>query len=72
MLKGADQGDIFPANGEDKSTTQQLHLSPGFEEELKGLGIMGKGWAAQLEILAHPLTGEFVSHCGVEFIGREY
>jgi len=29
-----------------------------------GIGLVVRDWAPQLEILAHPATGGFMSHCG--------
>ncbi|GLJ06409.1 hypothetical protein SUGI_0038450 [Cryptomeria japonica] len=41
-------------------------LPDGFEERVKAKnqGLVIKKWAPQLEILAHPSTGGFLSHCG--------
>lgn len=63
VLRDADRGDIFAADGLEKSSRQR-ELPPGFEEEIEGVGIVVRGWAPQLEILAHPSTGAFMSHCG--------
>lgn len=63
VLRDADRGDIFAADGTEKSSRQR-ELPPGFESEIEGMGIVVRGWAPQLGILAHPSTGAFVSHCG--------
>nr|GLL24570.1 zeatin O-glucosyltransferase-like [Ipomoea trifida] len=39
-------------------------LPGGYEEGMKGKGMVVRDWAPQLEILAHPSTGGFMSHCG--------
>ncbi|XP_020266834.1 zeatin O-xylosyltransferase-like [Asparagus officinalis] len=61
VLKDADKGDIFADN---ENSTKQRKLPSGFEESTSETGVVVRGWAPQLEILAHPSTGVFVSHCG--------
>ncbi|XP_004249229.2 zeatin O-glucosyltransferase-like [Solanum lycopersicum] len=58
VLREADKGDIFA--GEER----RARLPEGYEERIKGRGIIVRDWAPQLEILAHPSTGGFMSHCG--------
>ncbi|KAL8147312.1 zeatin O-glucosyltransferase-like [Apium graveolens] len=60
VLRDADKGDIFVGD------TRVCELPEGYEERitLKGQGIILRGWAPQLEILAHVSTGGFMSHCG--------
>ncbi|KAL4587480.1 hypothetical protein LXL04_000351 [Taraxacum kok-saghyz] len=58
VLRDADKGDIF--NGE----IRRVELPEGFEERIEETGLVVREWAPQLEILAHPATGGFMSHCG--------
>nr|KYP57312.1 Zeatin O-glucosyltransferase [Cajanus cajan] len=59
VLRDADKGDIFDAN-----EAKRHDFSNGFEERFEGIGLVVRDWAPQLEILNHPSTGGFVSHCG--------
>ncbi|KAK4485436.1 hypothetical protein RD792_008076 [Penstemon davidsonii] len=57
-LRDADKGNVF--DGE----VRRVKLPEGFEERVKEMGIVVRDWAPQPEILAHPSTGGFMSHCG--------
>ncbi|XAR69485.1 Trans-zeatin O-beta-D-glucosyltransferase [Bertholletia excelsa] len=57
-LRDADKADIFSGN------LRRTQLPEGYEERVKEFGMVVRDWAPQLEILGHPSTGGFLSHCG--------
>ncbi|XP_023771934.1 zeatin O-glucosyltransferase [Lactuca sativa] len=62
VLRDADIGDHhIEFNDEIK---RRLELPEGYEDRVKDRGMVVREWAPQLEILAHPSIGGFMSHCG--------
>ncbi|XP_022766641.1 zeatin O-glucosyltransferase-like [Durio zibethinus] len=58
VLRDADKGDIFTEE------VREPELPGGFEARTERSGMVLREWAPQLEILGHPSTGGFMSHCG--------
>ncbi|KAK2992840.1 hypothetical protein RJ640_019322 [Escallonia rubra] len=58
VLRDADKGDVF------QEEVRRAELPQGYEERIQGKGMIVRDWAPQVEILGHPSTGGFMSHCG--------
>lgn len=58
VLSRADTGNVFEE-------------VKGFEKRVKEKGMVVRDWIPQVEILGHPSTYGFVSHCGWGFYYRE-
>ncbi|CAK9139913.1 unnamed protein product [Ilex paraguariensis] len=58
VLRNADKGDIFAGE------VMRRKLPETFGESMEGVGMVVREWAPQPEILGHPSTGGFMSHCG--------
>ncbi|XP_024963261.1 zeatin O-glucosyltransferase-like [Cynara cardunculus var. scolymus] len=58
VLRDADKGDMF------RDDLRRVELPEGYENRVKDRGLVVREWAPQLEILAHPSIGGFMSHCG--------
>ncbi|XP_022925646.1 UDP-glycosyltransferase 73D1-like [Cucurbita moschata] len=55
---------IIKNRDENCSELEKWVSEEGFEEKIKGRGLIIRGWAPQLMILSHPSIGGFVTHCG--------
>ncbi|KAH7842946.1 hypothetical protein Vadar_010950 [Vaccinium darrowii] len=58
ILRDADEGDIFAGD------VKRDPLPEGYVERVKEFGMVVNDWAPQVDILGHPSTGGFMSHCG--------
>ncbi|XP_059314000.1 scopoletin glucosyltransferase-like [Lycium ferocissimum] len=63
-LEASDQKFIWAVTQTTINDEQNEWMPEGFEEKLKGRGLMIKGWAPQVLILDHEAIGGFVTHCG--------
>ena len=63
VLRDADKGDVFSSSS---GEGRRAKLPEGYEERVggRGVGLVVRDWAPQLEILGHSSTGGFMSHCG--------
>ncbi|CAO2822240.1 unnamed protein product [Amaranthus hypochondriacus] len=60
VLRRADPNDVL---GE-ADRVERPKLSEGYEDRVRGRGLIVRDWAPQLEILAHRSVGGFMSHSG--------
>jgi UDP-glucosyl transferase 73C len=64
-LEASNKPFIWVLRGSYKSKEMEnLLLEDGFEERVKGRGLIIHGWAPQVLILSHPAIGGFLTHCG--------
>ncbi|CAH9146846.1 unnamed protein product [Cuscuta epithymum] len=47
-----------------RGANSKISVPEGYEERVRGRGLILRDWVPQLEILEHPSTGGFLSHCG--------
>ncbi|XP_030495295.2 zeatin O-glucosyltransferase [Cannabis sativa] len=59
-LREGDKFDVLGSNEEGEGP----QVPDGFEERMKGMGIVVREWVSQVEILRHKSIGGFMSHCG--------
>ncbi|CAL5030617.1 unnamed protein product [Urochloa decumbens] len=61
VLRDADRGNVF---ADDSGESRHVKFLTKFTKQIEGTGLLITEWAPQLEILAHPSTAAFMSHCG--------
>ncbi|KAL8508107.1 hypothetical protein ACS0TY_018606 [Phlomoides rotata] len=54
----------------EKTMSIEEVLPQGFLDRVKDKGLVVSGWAPQANILRHPCTGAFVSHCGWSSVNK--
>ncbi|XP_074356329.1 UDP-glycosyltransferase 73C6-like [Apium graveolens] len=50
--------------GSKQEEIEKWIVEDGFEERIKGRGLLIRGWAPQVLILSHSAIGAFLTHCG--------
>ncbi|KAI4300365.1 hypothetical protein L6164_033753 [Bauhinia variegata] len=64
-LEASNQPFIWAIGKSNYSRELQKWLAEeNYEERIKGRGVIIRGWAPQVQILSHPATGGFLTHCG--------
>ncbi|CAM8962807.1 unnamed protein product [Rhodiola kirilowii] len=55
---------LWAVKKEGSEELQKMLSENGYEEKIKGKGLLIRGWAPQVLILSHPAIGAFVTHNG--------
>lgn len=55
---------VLPTPAGTKKSRPEPHLPEGFLERTKDRGLLLTSWAPQVDVLRHPSTSAFVTHCG--------
>ncbi|KAK3140589.1 hypothetical protein QOZ80_5AG0402970 [Eleusine coracana subsp. coracana] len=55
---------LWVIKSEDKHADIDKLMAEGFEDRIRGRGLIVQGWAPQAMILSHPSLGGFMTHCG--------
>lgn len=63
-LEASGQQFIWVVRKDEEESKNEDWLPDGFEERIKGKGLIIRGWAPQVMILEHEAVGGFVTHCG--------
>ncbi|KAA8545846.1 hypothetical protein F0562_020703 [Nyssa sinensis] len=63
-LEASGQQFIWVVRRGKKEEENEKWLPEGYEERMKGKGLIIRGWAPQVLILDHEAVGGFVTHCG--------
>ncbi|GAB2235812.1 hypothetical protein Droror1_Dr00026253 [Drosera rotundifolia] len=63
-LEASNRPFIWVVRGAQVDELQMWMKEDGFEERIKGRGLIIRGWAPQVLLLSHPAIGVFLTHCG--------